>query len=269
MIMHKPTILLGIILAIVLVCLAAVAAIHFTEAPPDGDTAYEVSTINALMEGVYDGIEPVGGITEHGDFGIGTFDGLDGEMILIDGVTYHARSDGRIYRAADSAMVPWATVTFFSDDFNRTTRVPVNSTSFSSAVPAMVPSQNMIYAVRMHGTFPVMKVRAIPPQQKPYVNLTEASKSQSVFSLNGTTGTVIGFYMPAFYNGINVPGYHLHFISDDREKGGHILDFTIPAGTTVEYDITPGYTMGLPTSGDFTGVDLTKDLSRELEIVEK
>ena len=114
-----------------------------------------------------------------------------------------------------------------------------------------------------------MKVRAIPAQHKPYPTLTEAAKNQSVFTYTNTTGTVVGFYTPSFFKGLNVAGYHLHFISDDRHTGGHILDFSVPAGTTVEYDITPGFAMALPTKGSFTGVDLTKDLSGDLAKVEQ
>ena len=99
--------------------------------------------------------------------------------------------------------------------------------------------------------------------------LASASANQSVYTYSGSTGTVIGFYTPVFFKGINVAGYHLHFISDDRKTGGHILDLTVPENTTVEYDITPGFAMTLPTSGDFTGVDLSQDLSADLAKIEK
>ena len=127
----------------------------------------------------------------------------------------------------------------------------MNLSVFSSTMADMLPTGNMVYAVRMHGTFPSMKVRAIPAQHKPYPTLAEASTNQSVYTYSDTTGTVVGFYTPVFFKGINVAGYHLHFISDDRKTGGHILDLTVPANTTVEYDITPGFAMALPTSGDF------------------
>jgi acetolactate decarboxylase len=114
-----------------------------------------------------------------------------------------------------------------------------------------------------------MKVRAIPAQHKPYPTLTDAAKNQSVFTYRDVKGTVVGFYTPVFFKGLNVVGYHLHFISDDRHTGGHILDFTVPANTTVEYDMTPEFTMSLPTSGAFAGVDLSKDLSSALSKVEQ
>jgi acetolactate decarboxylase len=234
----------------------------------DCETLYQVSTIDALMQGVYDGVQPVGEIKKHGDFGIGTFDALEGEMIVVDGVVYQAKSDGMIYPVPDTTSTPFATVTFFEPDFNATSERLVNFSEFSADMNTRLPSQNMIYAVRMQSTFPHMKVRAIPAQQKPYPTLTDAAKNQSVYTYQDTRGTVVGFYTPVFFKGINVAGYHLHFISDDRHTGGHILDFEVPASTLVEYDITPEFEMLLPTSGAFIGIDLSEDLSQGLARVE-
>jgi len=265
---------LGIGLAVVLVFSSAAVYSSFTRLPtassiPEGyDILYQVSTIDALMQGVYDGVQPVRETKKHGDFGIGTFDALEGEMIVLDGVVYQAKSDGMIYRVPDNATTPFATVTYFAPDFNATTGRLMNFSEFSTEMSPSLPSQNMIYAVRMQGTFPHMKVRAIPAQQKPYPTLTDAAKNQSVYAYQDARGTVVGFYTPVFFKGINVVGYHLHFISDDRHTGGHILDFEVPLNTAVEYDITPEFEMLLPTSGAFTGVDLSKDLSQGLARVE-
>jgi acetolactate decarboxylase len=266
---------LGIGLAIVLVFCSAAVYSSFTRLPtaspiPEGqEILYQVSTIDALMQGVYDGVQPVGEIKKHGDFGIGTFEALEGEMIVLDGVVYQAKSDGMIYLVPNNATSPFATVTHFAPDFNATTGRLMNFSEFSTEMNTRLPSQNMIYAVLMQGTFPHMKVRAIPAQQKPYPTLTDAAKNQSVYNYADVRGTVVGFYTPVFFKGINVAGYHLHFISDDRRTGGHILDFTVPANATVEYDITPGFAMQLPTSGAFTGVDLSQDLSKDLAKVEQ
>jgi len=263
---------LGIGLAIVLVFFAASVYSHFTRntaVPSDRETLYQVSTIDALMQGVFDGIQPVAELRKHGDFGIGTFDALDGEMIVLDGIVYQAKADGQIYRVPDSLTTPFATVTYFDRDFTVATGIPMNFTLFASTMSDRLPSQNMVYAVRMQGTFPFLKVRSEPPQQKPYPTLTKALQNQSVYSYTNATGSVVGFYTPVFFRGLNVAGYHLHYISDDRQTGGHILDFIVPVNTTVEYDITPEFDMVLPTTGAFTGVDLSEDLSKELAKIEK
>jgi acetolactate decarboxylase len=114
-----------------------------------------------------------------------------------------------------------------------------------------------------------MKVRAIPAQQKPYPALTEAAKSQSIHEYRNVSGTLVGFYTPVLFEGLNVPGYHLHFIAEDKSTGGHVLDFTIAPGTESVLDSTAGFAMDLPTSGSFSRVDLSKDLSGDLQKVEK
>nr|WP_319376979.1 acetolactate decarboxylase [uncultured Methanoregula sp.] len=272
--MNNLKFFLGIGLAVVVVFAASAVYVNLQKntagsGSVDHETLYQVSTIDALLQGVDDGVQTVGELKRHGDFGIGTFDALDGEMTVLDGVVYQAKADGKIYTVSDSQTTPFATVTYFSKDHSATTSAPMNLTVFTSEMEKELPTGNMIYAVRMHGTFPSVKVRAIPAQKKPYPTLAEASRNQSVYTYADTTGTIVGFYTPVFVKGINVPGYHLHYISDDHTQGGHILDLTVPAGTAVEYDVTPGFTMALPTSGDFTGVDLSQDKSKELAMVEK
>lgn len=263
---------LGIGLAVVIVFAASAVYLNIQKNATDSadhDTLYQVSTIDALMQGVFDGVQPIGELKKHGDFGIGTFDSLEGEMIVLDGVVFQAKADGHIYTVADSQTTPFATVTHFSRDITATTGTQMNMSVFSSVMEKQLPTGNMIYAVRMHGTFPSMKVRSIPAQNEPFPTLSEAAKNQSVYTYSDTTGTIVGFYTPVFFKSVNVPGYHLHYLSDDHATGGHILDMTVPSGTTVEYDITPGFAMALPTSGDFTGIDLSQDLSGELAKVEK
>ncbi|HII99842.1 MAG TPA: acetolactate decarboxylase [Methanoregula sp.] len=263
---------LGIGLAIVIVFAASSVYLNLQKNasdPQDHDMLYQVSTIDALMLGVYDGVRPVGELKQYGNFGIGTFDGLDGEMIMLDGVIYQVKDDGRVVTVTDSVTTPFATVTHFERDHTVVTTTPMNISSFTSTMEEQLPTGNMIYAVKIHGTFPFMKVRSVPAQVRPYPPLSVAVLNQSVYSYSDTTGTIVGFYTPVFFSGVNVPGYHLHYLSDDHEIGGHILDFTVPAGTAVFYDITPGFSMTLPTSGDFTGIDLSGDLREELSRVEK
>ncbi len=263
---------LGIGLAIVIVFAASAVYGNIQKnspESPDADRLYQVSTIDALMLGVFDGVQTIGDVKNHGDFGIGTFHGIDGEMIVLDGIVYHAKADGAVSLAQDYQTTPFATVTWFEEDFSKTTGASLNFSEFPSTMENELPTGNMVYAVKMHGTFPLMKVRAIPLQEKPYPTLADASTSQAVYTFENTTGTIIGFYTPVFFKGLNVPGYHLHYLSDDHTTGGHILDMVVPAGMTAEYDITQGFVMELPTTGDFTGLDLSGDLSEDLAKVEK
>jgi len=263
---------LGIAVTFAIVFFGAAFAQNLMKHPAPGfdhETLYQVSTIDALMQGVYDGTQPFDELKRHGDFGIGTFDALDGEMVAVDNSYYQVRSDGVAYPVADAMTTPFATVTFFEPDVHITTDRQMNYSLFSSFISDRLPSRNMIYAIQIDGTFPAMKVRSVPRQASPYLPLTAAVANQTVFEYNGARGTVAGFYLPKFMGGLNVVGYHLHFISEDRKSGGHILDFTVPENTTAEFDITPSFEMSLPTTGAFTGADLTRDMSGDLAKVER
>lgn len=238
-------------------------------ATPPGDTAFQTSTIDALLAGVFDGDTSGNSLLQHGDFGIGTFDHLDGEMLVLDGTIYQIKADGKVYLPDPSIKTPFATVCQFEADES----LPVPSGSDFPAVEklmnAFAPNQNLFYAIKLTGQFQKMKTRSVPGQHKPYPPLKEVTKKQPEFEMENISGTIVGFRCPAFVKGINVPGYHLHFISDDRSKGGHILSFKIKTGRA-EIDVLDQYVLTLPSSAqEFAALDLSKDRSAELEDVEK
>jgi len=247
------------------------AAVGASPAEPefdqDREVLFQVSTIDALLLSVYDGILTIGELKEKGDFGIGTFDKLEGEMLVVDGECYQVKVDGVAYIVPDEATTPFATVTFFDPDET----VLIETANFSELkeiLEASFPSKNVFYAVRIDGTFPYVKTRSVPAQERPYPLLVDVTANQTVFEFEDASGTVVGFWCPEFATGMNVPGYHLHFITDDRKAGGHILDLRVE-GAEVALDVTPNIFMALPTAGDFYDVDLSCDLQEDLERVEK
>jgi acetolactate decarboxylase len=234
----------------------------------DEDILYQVSTIDALLQGSYDGVMRYSDVRHHGDFGIATFDGLDGEMVAVDGEFFQVTAEGSVHPVADSMTTPFATVTFFSPDLTFSVPFAKNFTEFSTTAASQLPSRNLFYAVRITGGIPYIKARSIPRQEKPYPRLVDAAAGQSVFEFRNMTGTIVGFYTPEIVDGLNVPGFHLHAISADRTYGGHVLDLILE-NATVELDITPGFRMDLPASGDFVGMELTGNLSGDLAVVEQ
>jgi len=233
----------------------------------DDDILFQVSIIDGLMQGVYDGFFPLEDLRNHGDFGIGTFDSLDGEMVALDGEYYQVKTDGVAYLVGGNVTTPFSTVTFFHVDEAAAIHNAENMTELSLQIDEILPSKNVFYALRIDGTFPYVKTRSVPRQDRPYLRLVDAIKNQTVFEMENVTGTVVGIWAPQFSEGLNVPGYHLHFITADRRAGGHILDIAVDEGEVL-LDITSGFAMELPKDGDFYSVDLSKDLQSELEKVE-
>ena len=234
----------------------------------DDDTLFQVSTIDALMQGVFEGFYSFNDLMDQGDFGIGTFDALDGEMVALDGEYYQVKADGVAYPVQGNMTAPFAAVTRFEVDQTAELENASNFTEMSRQIDRHLPSPNAFYALRIDGNFPYVQTRSVPAQEKPYTRLAEAVEEQSVFNFTNVTGSVVGIWAPDFTKGVNVPGYHLHFITEDRKAGGHVLEIQV-ANATAQVDVTAGFAMQLPTSGDFYNVNLSGDLQEELERIEK
>ncbi|MDD2336174.1 MAG: acetolactate decarboxylase [Geobacteraceae bacterium] len=232
------------------------------------DTLYQASTIDALLVGIYDGTTTFAELKRHGNFGIGTFDSLDGEMIAIDGTFYQAKADGTVFPVDDSAKTPFAVVKFFSPG----TKLPLSGSrdlnSLMMELDTMLPTHNYFYAIRIEGTFPAIKVRSVPAQQKPYPGLAEAASKQSVFQFSTITGTIVGFRTPNFARGVNLPGYHFHFISADRKVGGHLLDCRID-DADLYLDRALELHIALPENAEFAQGNLGQDHGQDLEKAER
>ncbi len=234
--------------------------------PENRDVLFQISTIDALLGGAYDGKLTYGELREYGDFGIGTFNGLDGEMIETGGKFYQVRSDGVAYPVADSMKTPFAVVTFFDPDESISLNEEMNYDQFKRYLDDLLPTQNIFYAIEMKGTFRYVKARSVPKQNRPYPPLVEVTKSQPIFEFHDITGTMVGFRCPDYVKGINASGYHLHFLTEDGKAGGHLLELQT-RDVDIDIDYTSQFHMMLP-EGDFAGMDLTKDRQMELEKVE-
>jgi acetolactate decarboxylase len=228
---------------------------------PNREVLYQASTIQALSAGYYDGQITLCALKQHGDFGIGTFQGLDGEMVALEGNFYQVKVDGRIYPLNKATGVPFAQVTFFDADKTFTIDHELGYADLGQYLDRLLSSKNLFYAVKISGRFKYVKTRSMPKQAKPYVGLGQAVKEQKVFEFHDIKGTIVGFRSPEYSQGFSVGGYHLHFISEDRRKGGHLLDFQI-TGANVEIDETADFYLNLPTNEEFLNLDLETEDDR-------
>jgi acetolactate decarboxylase len=244
----------------------ALASHHAKKMPPREHEIFQVSTIGALVAGVYDGDTPYSEITKHGDFGVGTFNALDGEMVAVDGDFFHLHADGSVTPVDPTDLTPFAAVTFFRADAEIDLDVPHSEGEVLALVDSALPSQNLFYAIRIDGRFSSVTTRAPSRQTKPYPRLVDATKTQVERTLTDVTGTIVGFRAPAYAQGMTVAGYHLHFIDESRTKGGHVLNFELIAGT-VTLDRDADLHVEMPTSADFLqtalgGTDDAEEIER-------
>lgn len=249
--------------------LIAISLIAGCQTPPDNGIT-QIATIDSLLVGVYDGHVSLHQLRTYGDFGIGTFEGLDGEMLLLDGRFYQVRSDGKVYRPALSVKTPFACVTSFVPDCRDALQGPLDLDGLEAKIDKLVPQPNQFCAFIVRGDFTHVKTRSVPAQKKPYPPLAEVTKTQPVFEIPKVRGTLIGFRSPALVKGVNVPGYHLHFLADDLSSGGHVLAFELAQGTLEADTLHDWLRIYLPTASKaFGSADLSQDRSTELRSVEK
>ena len=227
---------------------------------------FQVSTLNDLMLGDYNGTCSVKELLKHGDTGIGTYEGLDGEAIILNGKAYDGRANGVVSEMSDNDSLPFTTVAFFDESVKEEKVTFESIEDFKAKLAAELQSTNFFYMIKMHGKFNV-RVRSCFKQEKPYEPLFKVAKDQREFEYHDIEGYVVGVYCPNYVEGMNLPGWHIHFISEDLTKGGHILKLS---GEKVSYKLNKltGWDLVLPETKEFSTFNLKEDLSKKTEAVE-
>lgn len=240
---------------------------------------YQVSTLPALQAGLYDGVVSIADLLQRGEFGIGTLTGLNGELIIVSGEAWQIRFDGVVVRVPHTQTTPFANIASgMLPGVSMRAKSPLRRRDdalqpFSSfaelqkQLKGRLFSDNLPHLLVIEGTFSQMQTRSVAVQQKPYPPLAEVAAKQSVFRMENVKGVLVGFWFPRSFAGLNLPGFHLHFLSDDRKSGGHLLDC---AGTGGYSSVYPQFrfSLRLPDSVDFERAPLTKNDDAELQRIE-
>ena len=220
-------------------------------------TIYQVSTSGALVQGVYQGCVRVGDLLKHGDFGLGTFEGLDGEGILLDGCCWQACADGTVRQAPGDALAPFWMATRFQADHCEVLSLVGSWADLTQRLDALRENANLFVAIRIRGLFERIRYR-VACKAKPGDNLVTATSSQATFDLEQVAGTLVGFWTPSYAGAISLPGYHLHLLSDDRRHAGHVLELQ-GRGLSLELHRESHLQLVLPETPDFLRADLSGD----------
>ena len=189
----------------------------------EGPALYQYSTLSALMAGNYEGQATVDAVAAKGDFGLGTYNGLDGEMVVLDGVFYRADSGLRLNVAPPDAKIPFASVVFFTPEAQSQAPAQPDLAALAAWLDTQIAAPRLFAAAKVRGTFSRLTVRSVPAFTAPYPGLAQALKSQTVREFADVSGTLVGIRSPAETAGTTVPGWHFHFVGDDGATGGHVL----------------------------------------------
>jgi len=230
-------------------------------------TLFQVSTSGALVQGVYERAVSSNLLLNYGDFGLGTFENLDGEMVVLDGAIYQVRSDGKVTKIEKDVGTPFAVVTHFVADQDQMVENASSFEDLTKICDRYRDSDNLFYAFRIDGHFGHVHTRAMRETLEG-LPLAKAAAIQPEFEFTGVDGTLVGIWAPQFSSALNIAGYHFHFLSEDRSKGGHLLECS-GKHLRIRVERLNDFHLSLPESEEFLRADLTKDTSTDLAYAEQ
>ena len=235
------------------------------------DVLYQVSLLQGLTHGDYDGSVTVAELKRHGDTGIGTFHRLNGELIMLDGRVYRAAGDGRVEAVSDDETSPFSVVAFLRADETKPLEGLSDHDALRRELERMVEGKgkNHFRMIRIDGLFREIHVRSVYPQEEPYLRLVDVLEhDQTFFDYENVEGTVVGLYCPPYMSHLNAVGWHMHFISKDKTKGGHVIGLAV-ADAMLTWDDIHAIELRLPQNERFDRFDLTADQSSDIKKVER
>src|SRR5258708_28034581 len=230
-------------------------------------TLFQVSTSGALVRGIYERAVSSNLLLNYGDFGLGTFENLDGEMVVLDGAIYQVRSDGKVFNITDDVGTPFAVVTQFTADQDQTIESASSFEEITKICDQYRDSDNLFYAFRIDGRFAHIHTRAMKATLDG-LPLAKAAAIQPEFDFTDVDGPLVGIWAPQFSSALNIAGYHFHFLSVDRTKGGHLLECR-GKDLRVRVDRLNDFHLSLPESEEFLRANLAKDTSNALAYAEQ
>lgn len=250
-------------MALILCCslpLVSIAASHNKTA-----SLFQVSTGTALSAGLFHGAQSFDTLHQKGDFGLGSVADMDGEFVGLDGDFYRISPDGKVHLIPDQQTTPYAVVTHFQPKQTFQLDATESFTQLVEKLNHYVTNRNIPYAIKMTGDFNFLKLRAVRGAKPPYPSFSELAEKQAIFELDKQSGTVVGFFFPPYLAKINTPGYHLHFITQDKDTGGHILSVKVKQAT-VELMPIHEWSIAFPETEAYAqSTALTKDYSASLK----
>jgi acetolactate decarboxylase len=239
------------------------------QAAKNYNTLYQYGTAESFVGGLFEATLPLKALKQHGDFGIGAPGFLDGELVIYQGHAYQTQASGKTTEVPDSFNTALAFVTHFKADTIFHISGAQQQNEALAQLEQYVNQKNAAYAIKISGKFSYLKTRAFPPYtQKPYPPLATLLDRQKFFDIRNTNGVIIGYKLPPYLNGLSVEGYHFHFLSDQKDQGGHVLDF-IGSDFTVEIAKIKTFILSIPQDEDFMNYNFKTNIHNDLEKVEK
>ena len=253
-------------LLLVLFAITGVFGLHAS------DAVVQYSSYTALLQRLFDGFVTYEEALEYGDTGVGTTDGLNGEVIIQDGVPYRVNFDGKVDQVALSESSPYITLCDTPADEAVEIALP-KGISYPLLTETIVDllgerfQKNYPYAILISGHFTHVKTRSVPKSEKPYPALIDIVKEQHTFDFENRAFTLIGFWYPGYAKAFNPPQWHIHGLTQDKTAGGHVLEFETADDVTIQLWKKTTFVVHQPDTTAFAETDFDVDLSAAVKKV--
>jgi len=230
---------------------------------------YTAGVGGALIGGLYDGIYPYGTLKQHGNFGLGAPALLDGELIIFNGKIYQTQHTGKTVEVNDKQLASFAMVNYFHPSIKITPDKPMNKAALFHLLDSVLTNVNGMYAIHINGTFSMLKTRAFPPvKEHQHTPLADMLSLQHFFTYNSAQGDLVGYRLPVFMDNTNISGYHFHFLSAQKNEGGHMIDL-LTDHIQIEIDVLDSYSVQVPATSDYEHFDFKKNREEDIKSVER
>lgn len=226
-----------------------------THGPIPPNHIWQIMPSMAFKTGLYGGVTTIAKARYHGNFGLGQFAALDGELIVHDGQFVRARADGSVKQADDADELCFAQLCFYEPTNFGDAPANVDKKSFGSILSQLLAYQNSFCAFRIMGTFAQVVPSAPPPMPKPYPRFDQVGPLRKSFPAENIAGCIVGYYSPVFMDEVGVAGYHFHFVSDNQKVAGHVDSFKLAKGR-VDAARIDHFTITLPTDAAYDAAKL-------------
>lgn len=246
-----------------------IAAPQINKADTLGNNLYTLGVGAGLIGGLYDGSYSYRLLKQHGNFGLGAPDKLDGELVIFEGKVYQTQYTGKTLQVDDKQLTPFAMVNFFHPEKRIIINNGINKESLFHLLDSVLTNVNGLYSIHISGKYSYIKTRAFPPvKEHDHTPLAAMLHLQHFFEFNNASGDLIGYRLPAYMDNTNISGYHFHYLSAQKDAGGHIIDLNAD-NITIEIDQLDSYTVHVPSNADFEQFDFKKNRAEDIKSVER
>jgi len=223
---------------------------------------FQASTISAIEKGHYDYTISIEYFLRNGDTGIGTYNGHNGEAIFLDGVAYNGCASGEV-KIMDFPQtgISFGAITKFNSEVPEVVVEDITDLDTLYRLlteKCLTKGPNFFYVIKVFGHFNEIAVTAAYKQRKPFRPLSVIEKEMRTYNYKDLDGTLVGIFAPKYLGKTSFNGWSVHFISEDKLKGGKVVSLKA-ASLRTKINLVDKWEVKLPNNKGFVNENFSKE----------